>query len=433
MDKQEIIDYVMNTPYNVNRTILSQMLESKSDSGGSGGSTDEWIGDGNTHIWITLPENRTSPMLGVCPNGTVTVDWGDGTTPDVLTGTDIATVKWTPNHEYAKPGDYIITLTVDGSMEFRGYSSDRLKSYLLRHSSGTDGRNIAYQNAIRKIEIGSGVTSVNYDAFSGCYSLASVVIPESVTSIGEGAFDQCRSLTSIVIPEGIMNIDDSTFSQCYSLTSIVIPEGVTSIGDGAFNQCHSLTSIVIPDSVTSIGKNAFQNCYALESIVIPNSVTSIGDTMFNSCYLLASVVISNSITSIDKFTFYKCHTLGSIVIPNSVTSIGDSAFSNCHSLTSIVIPDSVTSIGSSTFNECHSLTSIAIPGGVMSIGSSTFLECYGIRYYDFTKHTAVPALANTNAFKGIPADCEIRVPAALYDEWIAATNWANYTSNIVAV
>ena len=61
MDKQKIIDYVMNTPYNVNRTILSQMLED------NGGSTDEWIGDGNTHIWITLYEGRTSPMLGVCP------------------------------------------------------------------------------------------------------------------------------------------------------------------------------------------------------------------------------------------------------------------------------------------------------------------------------------------------------------------------------
>lgn len=37
MDKQEIIDYVMNTPYNVNRTILGQMLEGKDGSGGSGG------------------------------------------------------------------------------------------------------------------------------------------------------------------------------------------------------------------------------------------------------------------------------------------------------------------------------------------------------------------------------------------------------------
>jgi hypothetical protein len=58
-----------------------------------------------------------------------------------------------------------------------------------------------------------------------------------------------------------------------------------------------------------------------------------------------------------------------------------------------------------------------------------------MKYYDFTSHTVVPTLANTNAFSNIPTDCEIRVPAALYDEWIAATNWSNSTiaSKIVAV
>ena len=46
---------------------------------------------------------------------------------------------------------------------------------------------------------------------------------------------------------------------------------------------------------------------------------------------------------------------------------------------------------------------------------------------------SAPTLSNTNAFTDIPADCEIRVPAALYDEWIAATNWSTYASKIVAV
>jgi hypothetical protein len=56
-----------------------------------------------------------------------------------------------------------------------------------------------------------------------------------------------------------------------------------------------------------------------------------------------------------------------------------------------------------------------------------------MKFYDFTKHTVVPTLASTSVFSGIPSDCEIRVPAALYDEWIAATNWSTYAANIVAV
>lgn len=34
--------------------------------------------DGKTRVYIHLEQGRTNPMLGVCPNGTVDVDWGDG-------------------------------------------------------------------------------------------------------------------------------------------------------------------------------------------------------------------------------------------------------------------------------------------------------------------------------------------------------------------
>ena len=72
--------------------------------------------DGKTRLYVHLEDGRTSPMLGCCPDGTVTVDWGDGTTPDTLTGTSTVTVKWTPTHAYATAGDYVITLQVEGTV-----------------------------------------------------------------------------------------------------------------------------------------------------------------------------------------------------------------------------------------------------------------------------------------------------------------------------
>ena len=56
-----------------------------------------------------------------------------------------------------------------------------------------------------------------------------------------------------------------------------------------------------------------------------------------------------------------------------------------------------------------------------------------MKYYDFTALTAIPTLSNTNAFTSIPADCEIRVPAALADKWKTATNWAAHAKYIVGV
>ena len=297
--------------------------------------------DGKTRIYIRLEEGRTSPMLGVCPNGTVTVDWGDGTTPDTLTGTSTKTVKWTPNHAYAAPGEYVIKLTVNGTMSVYGESSSNQYGAILRYSSSADQRNHVYQNSVKKVEIGDGVTSIGRYAFQNCYSLTSITIPDSVTSI-----------------------DSSAFYSCYSLASITISNSVTSIGGYAFSACYSLTSIMIPDSVTSIGTYAFQSCY---------------------------------------------------------------------SLASITIPDGVTSIGGYALRNCSSITSIAIPDGVTSIGSSAFKSCFGVAFYDFSNHTAVPTLANTNAFQGIAADCEIRVPASLVNEWKAATNWSTYASHIVGV
>ena len=310
LEQSETEVYISGLRHNTHIIVVAK------DNGG-GGSADEWIGDGNTHLWITLQDGRTSPMLGLCPKGTVTVDWGDGTTPDVLTGTNISTVKWTPTHEYAKAGDYVINLTVDGEMAFSGNQASNENAYILRHSSSSDVRNRIYQSALKKVEFGNGVTSIGNCAFRFCYALASVAIPDGVTSIG-----------------------DYAFAGCGSLRGVDIPNSVTSIGSGAFSSCNSLASVVIPDGVTSIGTSAFASSSSVANVVVPAGVTSINN----------------------QFSGLSC-----------------------------------------------------------------------VSYYDFTRHTAVPSLTNSSGFSGIPTDCEIRVPAALYDEWIAATNWSKYASYIVAV
>ena len=320
--------------------------------------------DGKTRIYIHLEEGRTSPMLGCCPNGTVTVDWGDGTTPDTLTGTSTSTVKWTPNHAYAAPGGYVIKLSVDGTMGFYGIYGLNQWSAILRYSSSADTRNNGYQNCVKRVEIGVGATSIGRDAFRSCYSLASITIPNGVTALGNEAFYSCQSLVSITIPDGVTSIDSEIFNYCYSLASITIPNGVTALGTNMLNSCYSLASITIPDGVTIVGDNALSNCRLIASIVFPNEVTQIKGYALSYCY---------------------------------------------------------------------SLTSVTMPSGVTSILSYAFYVCYFVALYDFTNCTSVPTLSNTNAFTGISADCEIRVPAALADEWKAATNWSTYADHIVGV
>ena len=197
--------------------------------------------------------------------------------------------------------------------------------------------------------------------------------------------------------------------------------------------CNMLQDAFIGKNVTSIDNGAFSNCSSLASITLPAGVTSIGNSAFGNCYSLASIVIPDGFNSIDNYVFQNCYSLASIAIPDSVTSIGDYAFRNCYSLASITIPDGVTSINNNVFQACPSLASITIQAGVTSIGSNAFNNCYGMRYYDFSACTAIPALSNTNAFSNIPSDCQMLIPSELYSNWKIATNWATYKSYMVAV
>ena len=229
-------------------------------------------------------------------------------------------------------------------------------------------------------------------------------------STGNNGKVYCNMIQEVYVGKNVASIGSNAFYYCYSIASITIPYGVTSIGNNAFYNCVSLASITIPDSVTSIGDYAFYYCNSLSSITIPTGVTSIGNSAFNGCYSLAS-----------------------ITIPTGVTSISNSAFNGCYSLASITIPNGVTSIVYFAFGSCNSLASITIPDGVTSIGEYAFINCYGMRYYDFSACTAIPALSNKNAFNNIPSDCQMLIPSALYNRWKSATNWATYASKMVSV
>ena len=339
--------------------------------------------DGATrlHIRIATIGRMTVPLyIGQTVANGVSIDWGDGSAPETLSGTGNVNTS----HIYTDPGDYVIALMPEDGciLSFSNGSS----SYCVIGSTGNNGR--VYCNMLQDVYVGKNVASIVDYAFYNCYSLASITIPDSVTSIDSYAFNNCYSLASITIPDSVTSIDSNAFGNCYSLASITIPDGVTSISTNAFSNCRSLASITIPDSVTSIDSYAFNNCYSLASITIPDGVTS---------------------------------------------PIGSSAFNNCYSLASITISDGVTSISTNAFNNCYSLASITIPDGVTSISSGAFQNCYGMHHYDFSTCNDIPTLTNTDAFKFIPSDCQMLIPSALFDEWSAATNWATYASKMVAV
>ena len=224
-----------------------------------------WIGQmyitesGDTEIDVELHAPRLSPWLSLAINGTVEVDWGDGSTKSTVTGTSLTTQVKT-GHVYTVDGSYTIKIhVVSGSFSLYGSSTYAILSG--NFSSANNNR--VYANNVQRVRIGSSVTGIGSYTFYSCYSLASITIPSGVTSIGTYAFSSCSSLASITIPSSVTSIETYVFSNCYALASITIPSGVTSISQYIFGYCGSLASITIPSGVTSISNSAFYSCYGL--------------------------------------------------------------------------------------------------------------------------------------------------------------------------
>ena len=227
---------------------------------------EEWIGDGNTHIWIELSEERKSPMLGLAVNGSAVVDWGDGTSPDVLTGTSStpSDVLWTPKHEYSRGGEYVITLTVDGQAGIGGETNSNTGSYLLRNSAESDRCNIVYRNAIKRVEFGTGIVNVGAAGLAYCYDLRGVKLPESKLAFGSSCMYSCRNLEKFTMSNNDSPLGGGMFSGCEGLREVVFSESITAIPSSAFSGCAVLTYIKIPGKVSSVGVNAFSNCYSMK-------------------------------------------------------------------------------------------------------------------------------------------------------------------------
>lgn len=282
-----------------------------------------------------------------------------------------------------------------------------------------------YENGKGVIIFDGPLTSIDGDAFSNCYTLSYVAIPNGVTSIGENAFRYCHSLTNIAMPNSVEEIADAAFYGCSSLKGIIIPDSVIKIGKSAFNGCR-LTEITIPDNVIEIGDRAFYCSFSptrrvvigkgvtkigadvfygcsgelfvnskivqlssnnnaqpltwllnssFSSIVIGDNVESIGDHAFANYDSLKSVVISNNVKQISSYAFYSNDNLEEVFFGSSVTSIGYSAFSGCRAIKKLTLPNSVTHIGSYAFSGCSMLTSIVIPDSVTNINAYAFNNC----------------------------------------------------------
>lgn len=449
--------------------------------------------NGKTRFYVRVDddvERKISLYIGASTNDLnwKTIDWGDGSEPQT------EWPNKTVSHTYPAKGDYCIEVEVRAdTMRFGGsYTSSCVMG---PSGTDTYRSAMYVANRLLKIEIGDKVERIDPYAFSGCLSLTCVSIPKSIQVVAYNCFSNCYNLAFLAIPEGVTTIEKNSFENDYSLENVSFPKSVTALGNALFKSCRLLQKCCFPKGMTAIPESLFENCTELKrvtpfngvqsigqkafystnikTIVLPETITSLGQYafanmkslseinipkgaslasyLFQNCYALKAISLPEGLTTIPNYAFYAT-AIESIEIPEGVTSIGQYAFcycklrhisipaslitlntycfDNCNCLASIEIPDGITSIPNYAFRNCTSLRSIRVPSSVTSIGQYAFQSAKSLVNMDFSEHSVIPTLGSYSV-DSLDYACKIIVPDALYDEWIAATNWSNYASKII--
>lgn len=218
------------------------------------------------------------------------------------------------------------------------------------------------------------------------------------------------------------------FYSCLGLKSISIhndtfPLLVTSL----LQNCNSLRCAHVPSGSAYY---LVMRCPTITTVTLGENVAFVNSGQFRECRALRRIRAKPSLRWTEGYGVYQCSSLSEV---SGIFNNTPYALWSCATLRKITLGEGTGVVAANTFYGCTSLTNLVFPGPVTSIGANAFDSCVAMDYYDFTACTAIPTLANANAFTGIPDDCKIRVPVSLANDWKAATNWATYADHIVGV
>ena len=227
-----------------------------------------------------------SMSFSLTPSGTFTVDWGDGTTPQVIERTN--TTSETYSHSYSNAGAKTVKITGrangystaqnTGVLRFGNTSQiasiDGCLGAIFPTLGGASGEQPRFSGTFA----GSKITSIPENLFSGVtgaadYMFAGAFVNTPITSIPAGLFS------------GITGAAESMFESAFQLTQItLIPAGLFSGITGATERMFAYT--FAGTQITSIPENLFRGVTgAAESMFLDTfrgtQITSIPAGLFS--------------------------------------------------------------------------------------------------------------------------------------------------------
>lgn len=270
-------------------------------------------------------------------------------------------------------------------------------------------------------------------ASSGSYVITMSVKEGATIQLGNGSNDRmliangttdigrCAMLAKVEIGKRVPHVTDRAFFGATRLKSVAVPSGVLFKPSRTFEQAANIRAVTV--AFSSAISQSFYNCSNLRAIATPKGTTQ------RDNYATANTVARRVNFDMTAAPYMKA--LERVHIKAVNGQVGN--FSGCVSLLEVAVPADATTFFAGAFQGDNALRRVTCLGDIASIPAQVFQRCYPLRFVDFTHCTAVPTLANVNAFDQTHPQLEIRVPASLADAWKAATNWSSLADHIVGV
>lgn len=353
-------------------------------------------------------------------------------------------------------GEYMISNWGDGT----GITKAQLGSI----TSKQFGKPFKGNTSITSFDELQYMTSLTYletEAFSGCLSLNSVVLPATLKELNYSSFRNCN-LQEIFIPKSVatmqqgifehnINLSKVTFEErteaikmrwtiftgCTSLEEISLPDMaiIESNANDMFAKCTSLKRVHIPENPhwDTIGDRFFDGCISLKEVNIPATITKIGINAFRKCGIKSLVLPDIPGVTINSAAFAECPNLETFNIPGGYDITGASnLFGSCEVLREVTVGEGVDTIPASCFDRCMALKKVVLPSTVTAMGRAILFGCSAMETL-VVKSVNPPTVEENHFGYNFSNLCKIYVPDASVDTYKNNSWWSQYSSRIYPV